>query len=264
MATIEAFRICLLSQNHALPAEELSRRQTIYEGALRRLLAPLNLEHRLTFMSANTSDGLWQVATITSSGQMGIPEGAPIIEYLDQELHREATTAGNLVFETFNKLAQLINQHDFTPASFENFCTEHFGKLEAEQIKPLLRAAIRARDTMQVITSSGDFSLFNLGATPQLLTEDEPMLVRFRVVNISLTCATVKPHRISARQLGIRVRGVHLAFELGLTVDSAIGRKLFKALQQESCISCTVRRVSKMSGDFHGLLLPMSATDKSL
>jgi hypothetical protein len=264
MATIEAFRICLLSRNHALPPKELSRRQTIYEAALRRLLDPLNLDHRLVFMSADTADGLWQVATITSSGQMKIPEDAPILEYLDLELHREATTAGNLVFETFNKLAQLIDQHDFTPASFEDFCTEHFGKLKAEQIKPLLRAAIRARDTMQVITSSGNFSLFSLGATPHLLTEDKPMLVRFRVIDISLTCATVKPHKISAHQLGIRVRGVPLAFELGLTVDSAIGRKLFKALQKRSCISCTVHRVSKMSGDFHGLLLPMSATDKSL
>lgn len=258
MSKIEAFRICLLPQNHALPPKDLALRQSSYEGGLRRLLAPLNLGRRLEFMTLNVADGLWYIATLTSSGQTPIPDGTPLLEYIDPELRREATTAGNLVFQAFKKLAELIDKHAFTPASLDDFCTEKFGKLEAEQIRPLLRAATRAKDAMQVVTPSGDFALFDLGSAPQLVTESEPMQVRFRVVDIGLTSATVKPHKMSARQIGIRVRGVHLAFELGLTSDSAVGLRLFRALQKKSCISCTVHRVCKLSGEFHSLLLPLS------
>lgn len=261
MATIESFRICLLAKNHALPAERLAQRQSNYEGALRRLLSPLELGRRLSFVTADTDNGLWQIASITSSGQTPIDPDNPMLTYLDPELHREATTAGTIVFEAFEKLNQLIQQNSFTPASIENFCTEHFGKLEAEQLKPLLRASMRAMESIQVVTSTGDFSLFNLETAPRLITDEMPVNVRLRVLDISHTSATVKPNKLSARQLGIKVRRVKLEFEVGLTVDSSVGRKLLKALQRRSSISCVVHRIAKVSGDFYGLLLPRNYAD---
>jgi hypothetical protein len=257
MATTEAFRICLLPLNHALPPSELSKRSNDYESALRRLLTPLRLGRRLEFMSVNTAVGLWQVAMITSSGQTPMQHEVPLLEYLDPELHREATSAGNLVFQTFNKLGQLAAQNSFTPIEFENFCVEHFGRLEGAQISPLLRVAIRTGEPIQMSTPAGEYSLFSMGATPRLVTDEKTTLLRFKVLDICLKSATIKPHKQAARVLGIRTRRVHLAFELGLTCKSAVGRKLFKALQHEAYISYAMHRVCKLSGEFHCLLMPI-------
>lgn len=257
MATTEAFRICLLAVDHSLPPNELTKRSAEYQYALRRLLTPLRLGRRLEFMTVNAADGLWQVATITSSGQTAIPGDIHLLEYLDVELHREATSAGNLVFQTFNKLNQLVAENSFTPRDFEDFCTEQFGRLEDAKIRPLLRAAIRTNQSMQVITPTGDYSLFDVGATPRLVTDEKTMLLKLKVINVSLKGAVVKPHHQAARALGIRTRRVQLSFVVGLTCNSAVGHKLFKALQQEAYISCNVYRVCKLAGEFHGLLMPM-------
>jgi len=262
MTTIEAFRICLLPPGHSLPQLELASRSAEYAQALRNLLDPLHLGPRLEFMSVNSADGLWQVAMLTSAGQMPIHDDVPLLGYLDPELHREASSAGNLVFQTFNKLTDLINHYTFTPIDFDNFCTEHFGKLEAAPIRQLLRAAVRAGDAMQVRTPAGDYSLFNVGAAPPLVTEAEGTRIKLKVLDISLKRAIVKPHKHSAHRLGIRTRQVLLTFEAPLTCNSAIGQRLFEAIQQEAYIECNVHRISKISGEFHSLI--MTSTSMNL
>lgn len=259
MTTIEAFRICLLPPGHSLPQYELTSRSAEYAQALRSLLEPLHLGARLEFMSVNSADGLWQVAMLTGSGQMPIHDDASLLGYLDPELHREASSAGTLVFQTFNRLAHLINHHTFTPIEFENFYTQHFGKIEAAHIRPLLHAAVRTEAAMQVRTPAGDYSLFNLSAAPQFVTDPEATLIMFKVLDLSLKRAIVKPHKQSARQIGTRTRQVLLSFEAPLTCNSAVGQRLFEALQKESYVQCSVYRICKISGDFHSLTISTEA-----